>query len=284
MTTFARPAFCRGEQRDGIAQTVLTLRNTIDLGHQERGLMDVEAAVLLVRIDDLSILGISELHRLVDAIFIITRPSIMNTCRSGVRECSSRRRRAIGVARTSSCQRAPWTRWRRLALDIGAARQRRRRSSPVAAPGPASSRLRFETGRSAWRILLAGRSRSHSSTRWPGPSSNSLTLRGCDGGCPSGRENVKRHTLNAELDEQRGADMADGRTAFVRLDCRLGIDLAIDPEMTSFSSPSSTCLMRKAFPQAAQDGEEALHTIDDEANPDIPPIICLATTPWACGW
>ena len=39
------------------------LRNTIDLGHQERGLMDVEAVILLVRIDDGPFLGISELHR-----------------------------------------------------------------------------------------------------------------------------------------------------------------------------------------------------------------------------
>ena len=41
----------------------------------------------------------------------MTRPSIMKTCRSGVREYSGVRRRAIGLDRTSSIHRAPSTRW-----------------------------------------------------------------------------------------------------------------------------------------------------------------------------
>src|SRR5258705_1906087 len=60
--------------REGVVQAVLVLGHAIDLGHQERRLMDMEAVILLVGIDDSPLLGVARLHGLVDAIFIHHAP------------------------------------------------------------------------------------------------------------------------------------------------------------------------------------------------------------------
>jgi len=58
---YARPRFGAWGQREGIPQAVLVLAHAIDLGDQECGLMNMEAVILLVRVDDHPFFGVAEL-------------------------------------------------------------------------------------------------------------------------------------------------------------------------------------------------------------------------------
>jgi hypothetical protein len=60
----------RRRYRRRVAQAAVVYRRAVDLGDQERRLMDVKAVILLVGVDHRPFLGPAELDRLIDAIFV----------------------------------------------------------------------------------------------------------------------------------------------------------------------------------------------------------------------
>jgi len=139
--------------------------HAVHLGDQERGLVDMEAVVLVVGVDDRPFLVSPSLTVWSTRLSSMTRPQIMKTFRSAVREYSSVRRRAIGLERTSSIHAAGEALAQDLALRLRlGAPSRRTRPSPAAGSAPVLSSLRSGMEWCAWRIRrVAGRSRSRRS-------------------------------------------------------------------------------------------------------------------------
>src|SRR3984893_6776329 len=71
---YAWPIIRRWRHREGVSQTVLILTDPRDLRHQEPGLMDMKAVVLLIGVDDGPLLGVTEFHGLVDAVLVHDAP------------------------------------------------------------------------------------------------------------------------------------------------------------------------------------------------------------------
>jgi hypothetical protein len=55
----AWPRICGWRYREGVSQTILVLPDPIDLSYQERRLMDMEAVILLISVDDGPLFGIT---------------------------------------------------------------------------------------------------------------------------------------------------------------------------------------------------------------------------------
>ena len=82
----ARTLISRRRHRECVPQAIVVPPGAADFRYQERRLVDVKAVILLVGIDDRPFLGSPSLAVWSMRSSSMTRPSIMNTLRSGVFE------------------------------------------------------------------------------------------------------------------------------------------------------------------------------------------------------